>query len=67
MATRFAARKVLVLAAEDDCTGQSNSNNREGIDGSIHAYCGKTRFSTEGFEDVEAVMGETIPGPGPCR
>ena len=53
MATRFAARKVLVLATEDDCTGRSNSNNIEGIDGSIHAYCAKIRFSTECFEDVE--------------
>ena len=54
MATKFAAR------------GRSNSN-REGIDRDIHAYRGKTRFSTEGLEDVGAVMGEAIPGPGPCR
>ena len=26
----------------------------------------KTRFSTEGFEDAGAVMGEAIPGPEPC-
>ena len=66
MATKFAAREVLVLATEDDCSGQSNSENRESIDGAIHAYCGKTRFSTEGLEDVGAIMGEAIPGPGPC-
>ena len=67
MATKFAAREVLVLATEDDCSGRSNSENREGIDGAIHAYRGMTRFSTEGLEDVGAVMGEAIPGPGPCR
>ena len=33
MATNFAAREILVLATEDDCSGQSNSENREGIDG----------------------------------
>ena len=65
MATRFAAREVLVLATEDDCSGRSNSENREGIDGAIHAYRGKTRFSTEGLEDVGAVIVEAIPGPGP--
>ena len=65
MATKFAAREVLVLATEDDCSGRSNSENREGIDGAIHAYRGKTRFSTEGLEDVGAV-GEAIPGPGRC-
>ena len=56
-------REVLVLATEDDCSGWSNSKNRESIDGAIHAYHGKTRFSTEGLEDVGAVMGEAIPGP----
>ena len=66
MATKFAAREVLVIATEDDCSGRSNSENRESIDGTIHAYQGKTRFSTEGLEDVGAVMGEAIPGPGPC-
>ena len=66
MATRFAAREVLVLVTEDNCSGRSNSENREGIDGAICAYCGKIRFSTEGFKDVGAVMGEAIPGPGPC-
>ena len=66
MATKFAAREVLVLATEDDCSGQSNSENRENIDGAIHAYRGETRFSTEGLEDDGAVMGEAIPGPGPC-
>ena len=66
MATKFASREVLVLATEDDCSGRSNSENREGIDGAIHAYCGKTRFSTEGLEDVGTVLGEAIPGPGPC-
>ena len=35
MATRFAAREVLVLATEDYCSGRSNSENREGNDGSI--------------------------------
>ena len=66
MAAKFAAREVLVLATEDDSSGRSNSENGECIDGTIHAYCGKTRFSTEGLEDVGAVMGEAIPGPGPC-
>ena len=55
MATKFAAREVLVLATEDDCSGRSNSENRESIDGAIHDYHGKTRFSTEGLEDVGAV------------
>ena len=63
MAMRFAAREVLVLTTEDDCSGRSNSEN---IDGAIRAFRGKTRFSTEGFEDVRAVLGEAIPGPGPC-
>ena len=66
MATKFATGEVLVLATEDDCSGRINSENRESIDGAIHAYRGKTRFSTEGLEDVGAVMGEAIPGPGPC-
>ena len=55
-----------MLATEDDCSSRSNSENGEGIDGTIHAYRGKTRFSTEGLEDVGAIMGENIPGPGPC-
>ena len=66
MATRFAAREIFVLATEDNCSGRSNSENREGIDGAIRAYCGKTNFSTESFEDVGAVMREAILGPGPC-
>ena len=66
MATKFAAREVLVLATEDNCSGRSNSESRESIDRAIHAYRGKTRFSTEGLEDIGAVMGEAIPGPGPC-
>ena len=66
MATKFAAREVLVLATEDDCSGRSNSDNRESIDEAIHAYRGKTRFSKEGSEDVGAVMVEAIPGPGHC-
>ena len=57
MAMKFATREVLVLATEDDCSGhdcsgQSNRENRECIDGAVHAYRGKTRFSTEGLEDV---------------
>ena len=48
MATKFAAREVLVLATEDDRSGPSNSENRESIDGAIHASRGKSRFSTEG-------------------
>ena len=63
MTTKFAAGEVLVLATEDDSSGRSNSENREGIDGVIHSYRGMTRFSTEGLEDVGAVMGEAIPGP----
>ena len=55
-----------MLATEDDCSGRSNSEFREGIDGAIHAYRGKTRFSTEGLEDVGTVMEEAIPGLGPC-
>ena len=39
-----------MLATEDDCSGQSNSENRESIDRAIHAYRGKTKFSTEGLE-----------------
>ena len=66
MAMKFAAREVLVLVTEDEYSGWSNSENREDIDGAIHAYCGKTRFSMEGLEDVGAVMEEAIPGPGPC-
>ena len=69
MAIKFTAREVLVLATEDDCSGRSNSENRECIIilyGPIHAYRGKTRFSTEGFKEVGVVMGEAIPGPGPC-
>ena len=58
MAKKFAAREVLVLVTEDDCSGRSNSENREGIDGAIRDYCGKTRFSTEGLEDVGAIMEE---------
>ena len=41
---------------EDGCFGRSNSENKEGSDGAIHAYHGKTRFSTEGLEDVSAVV-----------
>ena len=70
MATKFAAREVLVLVTEDVCSGRSNSENSESIDGAIHAYRGETRFSTEGLEGLEdagAIMGEAIPGPGPCR
>ena len=66
MVTRLAAREVLVLATEVDCSGRSNSENREGIFGAICAYRGKTRFSMEGFEDFRAVLGDAIPGPGPC-
>ena len=58
MATKFAAREDLVLATEDDCSGRSNSENREGIDGAIHTSNGK--ISTEGLGDVGAVMGEAI-------
>ena len=32
----------------------------------LSIYRGKTRFSKEGLEDVGAVMGEAITGPGPC-
>ena len=65
MATKFASREDLVLAIEDYCSGRSNSENREGIDGAINAYHGKTWFSREGLEDVGTLMGEAIPGPGP--
>ena len=37
---------------EDDCSCRSNSENRASIDRTILAYCGKTRFSTEGLEDI---------------
>ena len=53
MAMKFAAKEVLLLATEGDCSGRSNSENREGI----HTYRGKTRFSTEGLEDVGPIMG----------
>ena len=66
MVRRFAAREILVLETADNCCGRSNSENRDGIDVPIHAYRGKTRFSTEGLEDIGAVMGEAIPGPGHC-
>ena len=46
MATKFAAREVLVLATEDDCSGRSNRENSESIDGAIHAYRGETRFGS---------------------
>ena len=62
MTTKFAAREVLMLATEGDCSSWSNSENREGIDGAIHDYRGKTGFSTEGLEDVGAIIGEAIPG-----
>ena len=55
-----------MLATKDGCSEWSNSENREGIDGAIYAYHGKTRFSTEGLEDIGAVIGEAIPRPGPC-
>ena len=45
MAMSLAAREVMVLVNKDDCISQSNSKNTEGIDGAIHAYHGKTRFS----------------------
>ena len=35
MATRLAAREVLMLVTEDDCFGRSNNENREGIDGAV--------------------------------
>ena len=62
MATKFAAREVLELATEDDCSGQFNTENREGIDRAILDYRGNTRFSKEGLEDIGAVMGEAILG-----
>ena len=65
MATNFAVREVLVSATEDDRSGP-NSENREGINGVIHAYHRKTRCSTEGLQDVGAVMGEAIVGPRLC-
>ena len=58
MAMKLAAGEVLVLATKDDCFGWSNCKNREGIDGAIRAYRGKSRFSTEGFEYFGAVMGK---------
>ena len=45
-----------MLATEDDCSCRSKSENRESVDGAIHAYSGMTRFSTEGLEDVRAVV-----------
>ena len=47
MATKFATREVLVLATEDDCSGRSNSENRETELSML--------ISTEGLEDVGAV------------
>ena len=52
-----------MLATEDDCSGGSNSENRESIDGSILAYRGKTRFSADGLEDVGAVMRLSMLSP----
>ena len=66
MVMRFAAREVLVLVTEDDCSGQSNSENREGIDESIRAYRGKIRFSTlellweKPFQDQDLVASESL-------
>ena len=55
-----------MLANNDDFSGLSNSENREGIDRAIHAYYrGKNRFSTEGLEDDGPLMGEAFLGPGP--
>ena len=65
MVTKFVAREV----TEDDCFGRSNSENREGIDGAIHAYRRKTRFSTEGLEDVEPLWEKRFQDQdlvGPC-
>ena len=45
MAMRMAAREVLVLATQGDCSGRSNGENREDIDGAIQAYRRKIRFS----------------------
>ena len=56
----------LVLATEDDCSCRSKSENREGIAGAIHSYSRMARFSTEGLEDVGAVVGEDIAGPRRC-
>ena len=53
MATKFAAREVLVLVTGDDYSGRSNSENREGIDGAIHAYRGKTRFRRKVWKTSE--------------
>ena len=48
MATRLAATEVLELATEDDCFGRSNSENRDGSDGAIHAYHRRSKFGMEG-------------------
>ena len=53
MATKFAAREVLVLATEDDCSGRSNSENRESVDGAIHAYRGKRGLARKAWKMSE--------------
>ena len=53
MATKFTAREVLVLATEDDCSGWSNSDNREGIDGAIHVCRGKTSLARKAWKTSE--------------
>ena len=53
MATKFTAREVLVLATEDDCSGPSNSENRESIDGAIHDYRGKPGLARKAWKTSE--------------
>ena len=43
----------LVLATEDDCSCRSKSENREGIDGAIHAYSRMTRFARKAWKTSE--------------
>ena len=66
MATKLAAREILLLVTEDDSCSWFKSENREGIDEAFCAYLGERRFSEDGFDEFRAVMGEAIPGPGPC-
>ena len=52
-------KEVLVLATEDDCSSRSKARiERILTERAIHAYRGMTRFSTEGLEDVGAVIWE---------
>ena len=55
-----------MLATEDDCSGQSISENREGIDGAICAYRGKQYLARKDSRTAKQLW-EAIPETGPCN